>query len=172
MLLFMSILIILAVAYAHFREGIFTAFTMLVNVVLAGVITFNFWEPLAGLFDKPLSGTFLDGFQDFLVLVPMYCLVLGLLRVCTNNLAYSQIEFQATLQQFGGGGLGLLTGYLISGFWVCALETLPWHREFIDFSPRHSSESELRHVLPADRVWLAVMRHAGAFPFSHTLDYE
>ena len=73
------------------------------------------------------------------------------------------------LQQFGGGAIGLLSGYLVSGFMICALQTLPWHQNFVDFKPR-SSGGESSRILPPDRVWLALMRHAGAYPFARAAD--
>jgi hypothetical protein len=156
----------LIVAYACFREGLFTAFLTLVNLVLAGVITYNFWEPLADALDSTLQGSILDGYQDFLLITVIFALALGLLRLITNNLANSLIEFTPTVQQFAGAAVGLLTGYLLSGFLICAFETLPWHRNFIDFQPRSRGESAYRRFFPPDRIWLALMRHAGAYPFA------
>ena len=172
MLIFFTILIMLIVAYAEFREGIFTAFTMLVNVILAGLIAFNFWEPLADLLDSSLRDSFLDGYQDLFLLIALFCVSLGLLRAATNNLANKQIAFPAVLQQFGAAGIGLLIGYLVTGFLLCALQTLPWHRNFMDFEPRSRNEGEMRRILPPDRVWLALMHYAGANGFARSADNE
>ena len=172
MLIFFTILIMLIVAYAEFREGIFTAFTMLVNVMLAGLIAFNFWEPLADLLDSSLRDSFLDGYQDLFLLIALFCVSLGLLRAATNNLANKQIAFPAVLQQFGAAGIGLLIGYLVTGFLLCALQTLPWHRNFMDFEPRSRNEGEMRRILPPDRVWLALMHYAGANGFARSADNE
>jgi hypothetical protein len=175
MLTVLTMLVMLIVAWASFREGLFTSVATLVNVLLAGVVTYNFWEPLAGTLDSTLQGSFLDGYQDFVMIGVLFAVVLGVLRMITNNLAYTIIEFSPTLQQFGGAGVGLLTGYLLSGFLICAFETLPWHRNFIDFEPKPLStsshqESDFRRVLPPDRVWLALMRHAGVYPFARGSD--
>ncbi len=62
--------------------------------------------------------------------------------------------------------LGLVAGYLVAGFWTCVLQTLPWHENFLGFQPRLEAESAWRTYLPPDRVWLALMRHAGAGPFT------
>jgi hypothetical protein len=172
MLIFFTILIMLIVAYAEFREGIFTAFTMLVNVILAGLIAFNFWEPLADLLDSSLRDSFLDGYQDLFLLIALFCVSLGLLRAATNNLANKQIAFPAVLQQFGAAGIGLLIGYLVTGFLLCALQTLPWHRNFMDFEPRSRNEGDMRRLLPPDRVWLALMHYAGANGFARSADNE
>jgi hypothetical protein len=173
MLTFFTILIMLVVAYAEFREGIFTALTTLVNVMLAGLIAFNFWEPVADLLDSSLRDSFLDGYQDLLIMIALFCISLGLLRAATNNLANKQIAFPPMLQQFGAAGIGLLTGYLVTGFLLCALQTLPWHRNFMDFEPRdRNNEGGLRRFLPPDRVWLALMHYAGANGFARSADNE
>jgi uncharacterized membrane protein required for colicin V production len=167
MLAFISIIVMLVVSYAYFREGLLTALTMLVNVILAGVVTFNFYEPLADLVDPVLQGTVVEGYEDFFFLTVLFAAALGFFRWATNSLANTQIEFPALLQQFGAGAAGLVTGYLVSGFLVCVLQTLPWHENFMEFQPRSAGEGGLRRLLPADRVWLAVMRHAGAYPFAY-----
>ena len=166
MLGFFTVLIMLAVGYAHFREGIFTALTTLVNVIIAGLITFNFYEPLANLLDTVFAKSFMAGVEDYLVMVTLFCGTLALLRVAANNLANRTIEFPAALNQIGGAGVGLITGYLASGFIVCLLQTIPWHQNFLEFSPRAADEGGLRRLLPADRVWLSLMRHAGAASLS------
>lgn len=162
MLGFITFLVMLAVAYAHFREGLFTALTTLVNVILAGLITFNFYEPLANLLDPLLARTPLAGIEDYFAMLFLFCVCLGLLRLVTNNLANRTLEFVPVFNQIGGAAVGLVTGYLACGFIVCVLQTLPWHENFMDFSPRSEKEGGLRRYFPPDRVWLSLMRHAGA----------
>ena len=58
-----TILIMLGVGYAYLREGLLTAFAMLINVLLAGTITFNFYEPLAAMMEPALSGSFFAGYE-------------------------------------------------------------------------------------------------------------
>jgi hypothetical protein len=165
MLAFFSILMMLVVAYAHWREGLFTAVTMCVNVFLAGLIAFNFFEPLAELLDAAFARSYLHGYEDFLVLLLLFSATLIALRTVTNNLSSTQIEFQPLPQQFGGALVGLITGYLLSGILVCMLETLPWHESFIDFELRRGDEPAVRSYLPPDRMWLAMMHNAGAGAF-------
>ena len=47
----LTIVLMVAVGYAYLREGLLTAFTMFCNVFLAGLIAFNFWEPVASLIE-------------------------------------------------------------------------------------------------------------------------
>jgi hypothetical protein len=161
MLIVCTLAIMLAVAYFHAREGLFTAVTMLVNVLAAGMIAFNFWEPLASLFG---SG-FLKPSADILCLTFLFCVTLVALRTITNQLNDTQVEFPPVPQALGGGAVGLLTGYLLSGFLACALETLPWGQHFLDFEPRTENEPGLRSLMPPDRVWLAMMHRASTHSF-------
>jgi uncharacterized membrane protein required for colicin V production len=157
------VLILMGVGfYAGFREGVFTSFCMLVNAFLAGLVAFNFFEPIAAWLESVFRGSPLLGYEDFLALATLFVVTFMLLRLVTNNLSNRLIDLPARPQQFGGGGVGLLAGYWIGGFFLCSLQTLPWHESFLDFEPRTESESGLRAVWPPDRAWLSLMRFAGA----------
>jgi hypothetical protein len=159
----------IAVGYAYFREGIFTAAIMFINTFLAGLIAFNFWEPLSRLVYD--SVTFLQGYEDFLCLIGIFVVVLGILRGVTNVLCSRVLEYPILMHQIGGIFFGVATGYLASGFFVCALQTLPWHENFMGFDPRYDPTGQgLRRVIPADRLWLALMHRAGAFAFATQSD--
>jgi hypothetical protein len=165
-----TIVVMLVVAYAYAREGLFTAALMVVNVLAAGLICYNFWEPVAGMLDSMVEGGALDGFQDFLSIVVIFGVTLLLLKLATNYVVDTQLEFHPMLHQFGGAAVGLLVGYLVSGFLISAMETLPWHRNFTGFVVRATGEPPMRSVFPPDRVWLGLMRHAGAFGFARDDD--
>ncbi len=169
---FLTILIMLAVGYAYVREGLFTAAVMCCNVLLAGLITFNFWEPLADLVDPLLSGTFLHGYEDAACLMALFCLTLGLMRLITNSLASTVIPFPLLIHHGGGVLFGMITGYLVSGFLVCMLQTLPWYENFLFFQPKYERGTEhvVRRVLPPDRVWLGLMHRGGAYAFANEVD--
>jgi hypothetical protein len=171
MLALLTILAMLAVAYAYQREGVFTAFTMCVNVFLAGLIAFNFWEPAADWLEGVFEGTVLLGYEDALCLIGIFTLTLGLLRLATNNLAPSELMFPLPALRGGGAFFGLVTGYFAAGFLVCVWQTLPWHVNFMAFEPNYrDNESAVRRFLPPDRVWLAAMRRAGTYTFANQLD--
>src|SRR5262249_42828832 len=157
------------VGYVQCREGLFAALALCVNVLLAGVLTFHFWEPLANQLDHLFSGGGLSGFEDTFVLTFLFVAFLGALRLATARWGAGPAQFPGFVQQLGGGLFGLVAGYLVSGFWVCLMQTLPWHENFLGFSPRLEGESAIRSVLPPDRVWLALMRHAGAGPLAWTM---
>jgi hypothetical protein len=167
MLTAICVLMILAVGYAHMRDGLFTALCMLVNVLIAGVIAFGFFEPIADWLEGHVQGGSVAGYEDFIALVVLFAGSVIVLRSITNRLAPDMLDFPANAQ-YGGAVFGLVTGYFAAGFILCAMQTLPWHENFLSFQPRLSNDSGPRSIFPPDRLWLAMMRYAGA----HALAWE
>src|SRR5262245_58952517 len=124
MVLFFTLIVSLAVGYAYMREDLFTALLMLINVILAGVAAFDFFEPVADWLD---NGGSMGGYEDALSLAVLFAVSLGILRIVTNNLADTVLDFSGIVNQMAGGALGLAAGYLLPGFLMCVFETLPWH---------------------------------------------
>jgi uncharacterized membrane protein required for colicin V production len=136
MLTFFTIVIMLAVGYAFMVEGLFTACTMCINVFLAGLIAFNFYEPLA-TWVEPMIGEWAPGYEDALSIILIFSLVLFGLRTATNKLANMEIDFPQIAQRAGGAVFGLITGYLVCGLLVCLFQTLPLHKNFMGFDPTY-----------------------------------
>ncbi|HJT76934.1 MAG TPA: hypothetical protein VJ739_06995 [Gemmataceae bacterium] len=175
MLAFATVVIMGVVVYVFWREGPLTAVTMFVNLLLAGLVAFNFFEPLADLLDPIFAGSVVAGYEDGLCLVGLFALTFGLLRLATNSMATTELEYPGWLLRGGSVLFGLLTGYLAAGFLVCVLQTLPWQENFLGFNPRYDPDQPLagaRQYLPPDRVWLALMRYAGAYGFCNHEEYN
>ena len=166
MLILFTLIVTAIIVYYHWHEGLFNAACLCVCVFLSGLFTFNFFEPLANWMESMIDRTPLQGFEDFLSMVILFCAALGLLRAATNAINNNEIEYQPLMNQIGAGVIALVTGYLLSGFLICAMETLPWGQNFLGFEPYQESEMKTRSYLPADRVWLALMHRAGAAPLS------
>jgi hypothetical protein len=170
MITLFTVIVMLLVGYAFLAEGLFTACVMCINVFFAGVLAFNFFEPAAGAVEQMVAGTFLGGYEDAVCLVLIFALALYGLRSVTNQLAKAEVEFPVMVQRIGGAAFGLITGYLVSGFLVCALETLPWHVHFMGFQPGWEQDQFIRRFLPPDHVWLALMYRAGTHAFAKAGD--
>jgi hypothetical protein len=154
--------VMLTVAYSYFREGVLTALTTLINVFVAGLVAFNLYEPMAGALEEKFAGTILDRYEDAVSLFVLFIATLGGLRAITNNFAPGEIDLNALAQQVGACAISVLTGYLLAGFLLCMLQTLPWSQSFLGFSAHvENPPIPLRSVLPPDRVWLALMHRAG-----------
>jgi hypothetical protein len=167
MLELMTGAIVLIVAYSYFREGVLTALTTLINVFIAGLVAFNLYEPLANSLEEKFVGTILDHYEDATSLFILFLATLGGLRWVTNNFAPGEIDLNALAQQVGACALSVLTGYLVAGFLICMLQTLPWGQNFMGFSAQvQNPPVPIRAMLPPDRIWLALMHRAGNGPFS------
>jgi hypothetical protein len=169
MLVFLTLLIMLGVCYAYWHEGLLTACCMFINVLLAGLIAFSLFEPLADQLDPMLADSFLAGYEDCFSLILLFSVSLGLLRMVTNNLAFTTLDYPPALLHGGGVFFGALTGYLVSGFLLCAFQTLPLPENFLKFDARFHPDNPtkaVRRLLPPDRAWLALMHRAGLGPLS------
>jgi hypothetical protein len=175
MLVLLTFLVMGIVAYAFWREGVLTAITMFVNVIIAGLVAFNFFEPLAAEMEPMVKGSFLEGFEDSLLLVAFFCLTLAALRWATNNLANEELDLDPKLQQGAAGVFGLLTGYLLAGFLICVIQTLPGHDHILGFRTEvnlNAPDQKMRRIIPPDRVWLAMMHFASRIGLSRGEDAE
>jgi hypothetical protein len=170
MLAFLTVVLMAGVACAFWRQGLLAAVAMCVNVFLAGLVAFNFWEPLADLLEPRLAGTVLAGYEDGLCLVGLFCLTLGLLRLATYVLVPRPPAYPPALQRGGAVAFGLATGYLVAGFLLCVLQTLPWEEHFLFFDDPADPGTAVRQVLPPDRAWLALMCRAGGDPAPRWLE--
>jgi Colicin V production protein len=166
---FLTILIMLGLAYVFMVQGMATAFAMFCNVFLAGLIAFNFWEPLADVLEPVLSKSFFAGFEDAICLTALFSIAFALLRLATNTLSGAVIEFHPIAQSAGGAFIGLVTGFFLAGFLVTVLQTLPWHQSFWGYEPNwQTNRSGLDDLFPPDRVWLALMHRAGENGFGRS----
>jgi hypothetical protein len=165
MLIGITILIMLLVAAAFAFEGLFSACLMLFNVLFAGLVAFNFWEPMASLLESALAGTRAVGYEDAVCLVLLFWITLGLLRLATNFMVNTEVALHPIAHRVGGAVVGLFTGYLLAGFLVCVFQTLPWEDNTFE-SRAESGQGIIQHYLPPDKVWLGTMRRAGTFSFS------
>jgi len=163
-----TFLIMLGGAYAFWRQGVLPAFAMTVNILLAGLVAFNFFEPIAMQLESMLADSFLHGYEDSFCLVALFSATLAFLRWASNELVHTFIFYHPILQQAGAVLFGLLAGYLVAGFLTCVAQTLPANQHFLQLEPRVEVDSsgKIRHrILPADRVWLALMHRASKTAF-------
>jgi Colicin V production protein len=158
MLLLLFLLLMLVLAYIESRRGLFAGATFFISVLLAGVLAYHVWEPLASEIDGIFAGDMLEGYEDAFALIIPFVISLILLRVGTDKLAPRPLALPGYVQQLGGGVFGFLSGYLLAGFFMCVLQALP---EGLNIKPRANGQASESRLTQPDRVWLALMRHDG-----------
>lgn len=73
-------------------------------------------------------------------MVGLFLVSFGALKVLALQLAPSVIVYQHLVHTLGGAVVGLITGYFLSGFLWCVLQTLPWQEKFMGFDTRSTKK--------------------------------
>jgi hypothetical protein len=159
-------LLILGMTYALSSEGLWGACLMFFNVVFAGLIAFNFYEPLAQLLAENV--TFLSGFADTLCLLGLFIVAVTILRLTTETLAPAMVRFPAPLYQLGRLFFGLACATLTVAILLLGFETAPVHKKIfgvIDY------KAMVPFKLGIEREWLAFFQYTtGQIFVTHSPD--
>jgi hypothetical protein len=160
--------LIAGMTWALMSEGLWGAALMFFNVLFAGLLAFNFYEPLAALLDGTGIGW---GFSDTLCLMGIFIVALVILRLTTETIAPAMVRFPTPIYHIGRIFFGLLTSLLTVALLLVAFETAPVHKKIfgvIDY------KSEVPFGLGLDRQWLGFFQYTTGLVFvSHnpgTLD--
>src|SRR6267154_6781010 len=93
------VLIIAVVTWCVASEGAFGAGLTFLCVLFSGFLAMNFFEPAAAFLDQMGSGV--KDYSDFVALVGLFALFTFLGRLATDNIAPTEIEFDARVYQAG-----------------------------------------------------------------------
>jgi hypothetical protein len=137
-----------------YTEGMWGNFITLVNVVTAGLLATNFYEPLAKLGESYMgSFTF---FLDFLSLWGLFCLFIIVFRLLTDRISRTKVRFLKLADQIGSPLMAAMVGVAVVCFTAMTLHTAPLAKNFLDggFQPE---ERMLLGTAP-DRQWLGFVQ--------------
>jgi hypothetical protein len=149
-LLFVMAIVMWCVA----SEGAFGAGLTFLCVVFAGLLAMNFFEAVAGLLDG--LGTWFKDYSDLIALVGLFIVLVFLARLATDNIAPTEIEYDARVYNVVRWLFGVATGYVTMAFLLTALHTAPLPRSFLGFSPERAN---LFDIAAPDRQWLGFTQH-------------
>jgi hypothetical protein len=148
------VIVFLACVGFLYAEGIWGNFINLVNVVTAGLLATNFYEPLARLGESYLgSFTF---FLDFLSLWGLFALLVIVFRLLTDYISRTKVRFLKSADQIGSPVMAAMVGVVMVCFTAATLHTAPLAKNFLDggFRPE---EPMLMGTAP-DRQWLGFVQ--------------
>jgi hypothetical protein len=153
--------IILGMTYALMSEGLWGAALMFFNSLFAGMIAFNFYEPLAALIATNVS--FLENFADSLCLMGIYAGSLFLLRMVTDAIAPAMVRFPSALYLIGGVIFGLGASTITMSVMLLAYQASPVDRKVfgsVDYKTKPPFGQGL------DRTWLGFFQFVTGYPFA------
>ncbi len=139
---------------------------MLVNVITAGLVATNFFEPVAALLTKQLpKGTL---FWDMIALWGLFAATLGVLRAITDRVSRIRVRFKPPIEMAGGYVLALAVAYVGMAFAATTFHTAPLSRNFLwrGFRP----EDPLLFGLKPDRQWLAFVQMVSQGSLARLMD--
>jgi uncharacterized membrane protein required for colicin V production len=118
--------IILGLTYALTSEGLWGSALMFFNVVFAGMIAFNFYEPLAAMLDRTGINW---GFSDTLCLLVLFIVSVVALRLTTETLAPAMVRFPMPIYHAGRLIFGLAAASVTVAILLLAFECAPVHKK-------------------------------------------
>jgi hypothetical protein len=137
-----------------FNEGLWSACVLLINVLLAGIIATNFFEPLATWFEGMMpSFTY---FWDFIALWLCFAIALVVLRLLTGMLSKYRVRFKKPVDTAGGLFFAACIGWVMMQFTLFSFHFAPLSRNFLGF--QEMPDTKMVFGLAPDRTWMSLMR--------------
>jgi hypothetical protein len=157
----MIALLILGVAYALASEGLWGAALMFFNVLFAGLIAFNFYEPLA-VWMASLSSS-MAGLADSLSMLLLFIVTLVILRLTTETIAPAMVRFPTPIYHLGRILFGLACGCLLIAILLLSFYTAPVHKKVFGVI---SYDTKPPFHQGLDRFWLAFFQYTTGYVFA------
>jgi Colicin V production protein len=123
------VIIFLVCLLMSLASGLWGNLIMIFNVIIAGLIATNYFEPLAVWLDGQMpSYTF---FCDFVAMWAIFSLSVIILRALTDTLSRVKVRFKKPVELAGGLLCGAIVGWLMVCFSLFSLHTAPLATQFL-----------------------------------------
>jgi len=155
MLFLLLVIVFGACVGSCYHEGMWSNAVRLVNVITAGLIATNVYQPLTtwleGRDESMVTYSYL---LDFLVLWLVFALAMGLLRTATDKLSSVKVRFLPIVDRIGSGVFSAWFGWVMVCFTMMSLHTAPLSREFLGIQP----EQRVEKMLAPELLWLGFVQ--------------
>jgi uncharacterized membrane protein YgcG len=145
--------LILGLTYALTSEGLWGAALMFFNVVFAGMIAFNFYEPLAQMLEK---AGLTWGFNECLCLLVLFGVSVVALRLATETVAPAMVRFPMPIYHAGRLVFGLAGACVTIAIIILAFDTAPVHKKVFK---AFTYDSHPPFGAGLDHHWLGFFQH-------------
>ncbi len=170
MITVLLIVVFLAVAFALWHEGLWSAMVMVLNTLFAASFATAWYECLVAAV-RPLLESY-DYLLDSLCLWGLFSLILLVLREITDRVSRTKVRFRRPVELFGCPLVAVIGGWLMVCFTAASLHTAALPRDLVQPTP----EARMLFGLAPDRRWLAWVRGSSlSGPFArpdHAFDPE
>lgn len=173
------LIVIFVACFASLMTGGMWSNTItLINVITAGLLAMNYFEPLAEFLDKQApSWTYV---WDFVSLWAVFGVSMLALRAVTDFASKVQVKFHPTVERVGGLLMAVWASWIVLCFATATLHAAPLARNFLGGAFQTEPDTKMLFGLQPDRVWLgwvnreskgALRRLGTAAPFDARGDF-
>lgn len=169
--MFMNILVVvfvLIIAYAWMVRGVFSSMLHMICALIAGVIAFAMWEPLALMLVNmsPERGffSFIESVAWGVSLVVPFAVSFLLLRMVSDKVVPSNIKNNSAVDYAGGAIFGLATGVISVGILVIGVGNMRVATNFLGYQPLWYSadrQNGAGSLVKSDSLWVPVDKLVG-----------
>jgi hypothetical protein len=135
--------LILGIAFYQVVQGSFSALVMAVLTVLCAGASFALYEPLAELLHP-----YQPAHADAAALIATFIIPLLVLRVLADSFIPGNIVLGVWVDRIAGGTLGIITGMIVVGILMVALQMLPFGASVMTYEPFDDSLQRSSALVP------------------------
>ncbi len=146
--------LILGMTYALFSEGLWGSALIVMNLVIAVLVAFNFYEPLATLIASNVSA--LAGLADLICFAALFLATFIGLRVATDGMSPSLVRFPAIVDAAGKLVFAVLGACITAGVIVILFHMAPVSKKIfgsVDYKAAPPFKAGLDHKVLAFFQW-------------------
>jgi len=165
---FILLAVLVIVTWCVAAEGTWGAATVFLSVLFAGLITMNFFEPLAAAIEASVPA--MAAYSDVLAYLGLFTALIFGLRAAGEYIMPTYVEVHGGLHNSLRWLLAAATGYLVVAVLMTSLHTAPLPRSFFGFNPGPGPNGKTFFGMNPDIQWLAFnqyvsQRSLGGRPF-------
>jgi hypothetical protein len=138
------------VVWCTAAEGAWGSVLTFFAVLFSGLLTMNFFEPIAALIESS-GGSYVAPYADLIAFVGLFSLLTFLVRGATDQISPTDIDMDGRAYQATRWIFAVATGYVTMAILATAIHTAPLPRDFIGFRPE---KRNLLDMAAPDREWL------------------
>jgi hypothetical protein len=159
-------LIMFACVALLFTSGMWSNAITLINVVTAGLLATNYFEPLARWLDGMMPS--LSYMWDFFSLWILFITFTVTFRILTGMASKVNVRFLAIADKIGSVVFAAIIGWIMICFTLMTLHTAPLGRNFL-FGGFKPGESMFFGMFAPDQEWLGLAHGVSQKSFSRSL---
>ena len=161
--------LILGIAFYQILQGLFSAMIMTILTILSAALAFSYYEPLAGLmYDK------LTNYAEPLCLVLLFIVSLGILRLIFDKFLGGNVVVGTWPDRIVGGFFGLITGMIVIGVVLVAIQMLPIGPSVYTYRPFDGSlqRRQRAQIFRPDDFTLGLLKQLSAGSLSDERSFQ